>query len=224
MTPSLVVFDLFGTLLDISSLGSSVGTLLGEERADLLVERWRQKQIAYSFAISLMERYSDFDEITSLALDYSLASLELAPDEQVRKKLCDAWLELRAYPDATLALEALRSRGMRTAVLTNGTLETAKRALSNSGLDRLLHDVWSVDEVRRYKPARDVYRLAVLRSGFSANRIGFVSSNGWDATGAAAFGFRVVWCNRSGAPLETLPPAPAHVVTSLEEIIAVFGE
>ena len=219
-----VVFDLFGTLLDISSLSSVVGELVGAEHADSLVERWRQKQIAYSFAISLMERYNDFDELTSLALDYALASLNLTPHKDVRRRLCDAWLELRPYPDATLTLEALRSRGIRTAVLTNGTLETAKRALANCGLDKLLNDVWSVDEVRRFKPARDVYRLAVLRSGLSANRIGFVSSNGWDATGAAAFGFHVVWCNRSGAPLETLPPAPAHVVTSLEEIIAVFGE
>lgn len=223
MNVGAVVFDLFGTLLDISSLGSIVGTLLGSEHAGVLVERWRQKQISYAFAISLMERYSDFDEITALALDYSLAAMGLDPSAEVRRKLCDAWLELRPYPDATLALEALRSRDVRTAVLTNGTPATAKRVLANCGLDRLLNDVWSVDEVRKYKPARDVYRLAVLRSGLTANRIGFVSSNGWDATGAAAFGFRVAWCNRSGTPVETLPPTPAHVVTSLEEIIGIFA-
>lgn len=224
MNVDAVVFDLFGTLLDISSLGTIVGTLLGREHADGLVERWRQKQIAYAFSISLMDRHADFDEITALALDYSLSSLKLKPDRQVRRKLCDAWLELRPYPDATPALEALRSRSIRTAVLTNGTIATAKRALGYSGLDALLNDVWSIDEVQRYKPSPEVYALAEARLGALTDRIGFVSSNGWDATGAAAYGFRVVWCNRTGAPQETLPPPPQHVVSSLEEIVAIFGE
>ena len=223
MKVGAVVFDLFGTLLDISSLRTIVATLVGKEHAETLVARWREKQIAYAFAISLMGRYADFDELTSLALDYALAVLHISPQQEIRRKLCDAWLELRPYPDATLALEALRSRGVRTAVLTNGTLATAKRALANSSLDALLHDVWSVDEVRRYKPAREVYAIAVTHLGLSADRIGFVSSNGWDATGAAAFGFRVVWCNRSESPAETLPPPPAHSVTSLDAVADLFS-
>jgi 2-haloacid dehalogenase len=215
-----VVFDLFGTLLDISSLGEITASLLdkGPLEAAELVRRWRDKQIAYSFASSLMGRYRDFDDLTSRALDYALASAHLQPATAVRKKLCDAWLELRAYPDATLVLEALRSRGVRTAVLTNGTLATAKRALANSTLDTLLCDVWSVDEVRRYKPAPEVYALAVSRLDLRPAQIAFISSNGWDATGAAAFGFTVVWCNRHSAPSETLAPPPTHVVTSLESV------
>jgi 2-haloacid dehalogenase len=223
MSVGAVVFDLFGTLLDISSLSPIAATLLGAAHAPALVERWRQKQIAYAFAASLMNRYTDFDDITALALDYALASLQLNPERSVRAKLCDAWLELLPYPDATLALEALRSRGARTAVLTNGTLATAKRVLANSGLDELLDGVWSVDDVRRFKPAPEVYALASTRLALPPERIGFVSSNGWDATGAAAFGLRVVWCNRSGLPQETLPPAPGHVVTSLEAVPSLLA-
>jgi 2-haloacid dehalogenase len=224
MSVDAVVFDLFGTLLDITSLRTLVGTMLGKKNADNVVQRWRDKQIAYSFAATLMDRYDDFDVITARALDYTLSALEIEADAETRTKLCDGWLELRPYPDATLTLEALRSRGMRTCTLTNGTLATAKRALANTGLDSLLNDVWSVDEVRKFKPAPQVYAMACMRFGKQPSQIGFVSSNGWDATGAAAFGFQVVWCNRSGLPTETMPPAPTHIVTSLQEVVAIFGD
>lgn len=223
MIVDAVIFDLFGTLLNIASLRNVAATIVGADVAEQLVPRWRDKQISYSFAATLMNRFVDFDSITSLALDYSLASVGSAPDARARRALVDAWLSLEPHPDATLALEALRSRGVRCAVLTNGTLATAKRALASSGLDILLSDVWSVDEVRRFKPAPEVYAFARERIGSPAERVGFVSSNGWDATGAAAFGFRVIWCNRSGAPRETLPPEPAHVVTSLESLPQILG-
>jgi len=224
MSVQAVVFDLFGTLLDITSLRTLVATMFGKKGADALVQRWRDKQIAYSFAATLMDRYEDFDSITARALDYVLASLAIDADKDMRTKLCDGWLELRPYPDATLALEAFRSKGVRTAVLTNGTLATAKRALANTGLDSLLDHVWSVDEVRRFKPAPQVYAMASMRFGKQPSQIGFVSSNGWDATGAAAFGFTVAWCNRSGLPAETMPPSPSHIVTSLQEVVAIFGD
>lgn len=223
MIVDAVIFDLFGTLLDIASLRNIAATILGEEVAAQLVPRWRDKQIAYSFAATLMNRYVDFDAITSLALDYALASAGANLDARTRRTLADGWLSLQPHPDATLALEALRSRGVRCAVLTNGTLATAKRALANSGLDTLLSDVWSVDEVRRFKPAPEVYAFARSRLGVPAERIGFVSSNGWDATGAAAFGLRVIWCNRAGAPAETMPPEPAHIVSSLESLPQILG-
>jgi len=224
MSAEAVVFDLFGTLLDITSLRTLVGTLFGEKDADMIVQRWRDKQIAYSFAATLMDRYDDFDVLTARSLDYVLKSLAIDADAEMRTKLCEGWLELRPYPDATLALEALRSRGMRTAVLTNGTPATAKRALANTGLNSLLDEVWSVDEVRKFKPAPQVYAMACMRFGKQPAQIGFVSSNGWDATGAAAFGFQVAWCNRYGLPNETMPPAPAHIVTSLQEVVAIFGD
>jgi len=219
-----VVFDLFGTLLDITSLRTLVGNMIQKYNADEIVQRWRDKQIAYSFAATLMDRYEDFDTMTTRALDYVLAAMKIDAGNEIRTKLCEGWLELQAYPDATLALEALRSRRIRTAVLTNGTLATAKRALANSGLDALLDEVWSIDEVRKFKPSPQVYALACRRFGTQPGQIGFVSSNGWDATGAGAFGFTVAWCNRSGLPIETMPPPPAHVVTSLQEVVAIFAD
>ncbi|MGH7683157.1 MAG: haloacid dehalogenase type II, partial [Vulcanimicrobiaceae bacterium] len=165
MIVDAVIFDLFGTLLDIASLRHVAATILGDDAAAKVIPRWRDKQISYSFAATLMNRYVDFDTITSMALHYALAEAGVNLDSQKHRTLAEGWLSLRPYRDATLALEALRSRGVRCAVLTNGTLATAKRALANSGLDALLSDVWSVDEVRRFKPAPEVYAFARERLG-----------------------------------------------------------
>ncbi|MBV8073869.1 MAG: haloacid dehalogenase type II [Candidatus Eremiobacteraeota bacterium] len=219
----LVVFDLFGTLLDIASLSALAAPIVGAERADDFVRIWREKQIAYSFAASLMGRYEDFDTITRCALDYALASLGLAPTAAMRATLNEGWFELRPHPDATLGLEGLRSQRIRTAVLTNGTLGTAKRALANAGLAEFLDDVWSVDEIGIYKPSPRVYALVCERTGLQPARVAFVSSNGWDATGAAAFGFFVVWCNRRGVPAEAFGPPPAATVRTLDELAALVG-
>ena len=115
------VFDLFGTLLDIGSLAAFATPIVGAEHAGTLVGRWREKQLAYAFAASLMRRYEDFDAITARALDFALASLGISLDARARTTLCDGWLELRPYPDAISALESLRSRRLPAAVLTNGT-------------------------------------------------------------------------------------------------------
>lgn len=221
MKAEAVVFDLFGTLLDITSLAALAAPIVGAGDADAFVLRWRDKQISYSFAATLMQRYQDFDEITMHALDYALASLGLTTDRAGREALANGWLQLLPYPDAVSALEALRSRGIRTAVLTNGTAAMAKRALSNSGLDAYLGAVWSVDEVRAYKPSPAVYAIATARLMLEPRAIAFVSSNGWDATGAAAFGLRVIWCNRRELPRETLEPPPAHTIATLDELAAL---
>lgn len=216
MKKQAVVFDLFGTLLDITSLAAIAAPIVGAQDAEAFVARWRDKQISYAFASTLMQRYEDFDSITMHALDYALASFDLAIDRDGREALADGWLQLLPYLDAVSALEALRSRGIRTAVLTNGTPGTAKRALAKSGLDAYLDAVWSVDEVREYKPSPAVYGIATARLRLEPSAIAFVSSNGWDATGAAAFGLHVIWCNRRGLPPETLQPPPAHVVSTLD--------
>ncbi|MBV8150684.1 MAG: haloacid dehalogenase type II [Candidatus Eremiobacteraeota bacterium] len=222
MSVAAVVFDLFGTLLDIMSLGAIAAPIVGGDRAPALVARWREKQLAYAFTSTLADRYVDFDALTEHALDYALATLGVTLESAARARLVASWLELKAYPDSILALEALRSRGVRTAVLTNGTLSTAKRVLANSGADAYLDDVWSVEEVRRYKPSPEVYAIATRHLRAEPARIVFISSNGWDATGAAAFGFSVIWCNRGGLPNETFGPAPRYVVSTLADVPALL--
>ena len=123
-----------------------------------------------------------------------------------------------AYGDVAPALRALAACGVPLAVLTNGTPISADAALEHAGVRALLADVLSVDAVQAYKPDPRVYALATERFGCAPNDVVFVSSNGWDAWGAARFGFRVAWCNRHRNAPETMQPLPETTLAGLHEL------
>jgi 2-haloacid dehalogenase len=211
------VFDAYGTLFDIASPVAAHSRALGTD-ADTLVSLWRDKQLQYTWLRSLQGHYADFAQVTADALDFSLASLGRR-DLALRRQLLEAYERPTAYDDVRPTLEALRRRGQRTAVLSNGTPGWLASALRHNGLEGLFDAVLSVDTLQVYKPHPDVYALAAKELDLPAAAISFQSSNGWDANSAAAFGMRVVWCNRTGQPPEVLPAAPAHTVTSLAGLL-----
>lgn len=217
MTTEAIAFDLYGTLLDFTSLRERIYLLTGN--ASPFIETWRAKQLQYAFAASLMGRYLDFDTLTALAFDYAAALHRASVNPEERAALVGAWSELPAYPDVAPALAALRERGVRLAVLSNGTPSAIARAVDHAGIGRYFEALLSVDDVGAYKPSPEVYHMAVERFALPRERIGFVSSNGWDATGAAEFGFTVTWCNRSGLPPETFGAPPARIVASLADLV-----
>jgi 2-haloacid dehalogenase len=216
-----VVFDAYGTLLDFASAAERAGDALGD-RGRPLSDLWRRKQLEYTWLRSLMRRHVDFWQVTGESLDYALEALGIR-DPALRQRLMDLYLRLDAYPDVRGALETLRDRGMRLAVLSNGSPGMLDAAIRNARLDDLLDVVLSVEEVGTYKPSPEVYALAARQLDLLPGEIGFVSSNGWDAHGASAFGFRVAWCNRAGLPRERLPGAPEAELRSLTELAAFFA-
>ena len=213
--PAAFVFDAYGTLFDPMSVAWRAEALLPGHGADL-AKLWRTKQLEYTWLGSLMEARSDFGRVTEQALDYALAALTLPLDTTARRELVDAWLALAPYPDVvpTLARLAPRPRW----ILSNGTLAMLEPLVEASGLRPHLDGVLSVDAVDVYKPSPRVYALACERLALPPSRIGFVSSNGWDASGAKACGFTVWWVNRAGLPVERHGPAPDHIVGALDEI------
>ena len=110
-------------------------------------------------------------------------------------------------------LQRLRGAGLATAILSNGEPAMLRDGAESAGIDGLLDHILSVEEVGVFKPAAEVYLLATQRLGLPARKVAFVSSNGWDAHGAAWFGFQVYWANRAGAPHERLPGELAAVMT-----------
>jgi len=194
------VFDAYGTLLDVHAAVGRHTARLGE-RAGALSALWRAKQLEYSWILSQAGTYEDFWALTGRALDHALAVHGIA-DTGLRESLLSAYRRLDAYPDAVPALQALRSQGVATAILSNGEPGMLAEAVEASGLSPLLDVVLSVDPLHRYKPHPAVYALATERFRCQPHEIAFISSNAWDAYGAARFGFRVHWLNRSGQPVE----------------------
>ncbi len=210
------VFDAYGTLFDVHSAVGRHRARLGAA-ADAVSAAWRAKQLQYTWLRSLMHRWTDFAEVTADALDFALDEAGV-DDDTLRRDLLDAYRSLACYPEVAGVLDTLRGGGMRTAVLSNGSRKMLDAAVAGAGLARRLDAVLSVDEVRVYKPHPDVYRLACDRLGVRREAVCFLSSNAWDAAGAATFGFRVVWVNRFGQGRERLPDPPEVEVETLDPL------
>ena len=220
-----LVFDAYGTLFDVQSVATLAERLFSGQGA-ALSQLWRSKQLEYTWLQSLMlspmQRREDFAAITAHALDFSAEALHLPLTAAARHRLLDAYLDLSPYPDVATVLVTLAP--MPRLVLSNGTREMLELLAATTGLASHLDAVLSVDAAGVYKPSPRVYQLAVDHLKLLPPRIGFVSSNGWDAVGAKAFGLTVIWVNRAGAPLERHGPKPDAIIGSLAELPARIGK
>jgi 2-haloacid dehalogenase len=213
------VFDAYGTLFDVHSV-AALAEALAPGRGSALSQLWRTKQLEYTWLTSLMnpvgaERY-DFAKLTARALDYALASLGIDLGEASRAQLRDAYLMLSPFPDAAPALSALAPRPRW--ILSNGTLAMLEPLVRESGLAAHLDGVLSVDAAGIFKPSPRVYQLAVDRLQLAPSRIGFVSSNCWDAIGAKTFGFTTFWINRLQTPVDRHGEAPDEIIGTLADL------
>lgn len=212
---SAIVFDAYGTLFDVHSVAALANELFPGQ-GDALSQRWRAKQLEYSWTLSLMGRYEDFWNVTDHALTFACHALKLSCDASQHARLMDSYLRLSAFPEASAGLKQLSGRTL--AILSNGSPKMLASVVSSSGLSGVFKQVISVDEVRIYKPNPRVYRLATDKLGVQPSSVVFVSSNAWDVGGAKAFGFRTCWVNRDGAPPEELNLNADVVVRSLTEL------
>jgi len=210
------VFDAYGTLFDVHAAIARHRAEAGPE-AERFSEIWRGKQLEYSWTMTLAGHYVDFWTLTERALDYAFSRVP-SVDRALRPKLLEAYLKLDPFPDAAKALAELKSRGLRLAILSNGSPRMLDSAVQGSGIGRFLDAVFSVATVRAYKPRPEVYALVTDGLNVTAQEIVFVSSNRWDIMGAAAFGFRPVWVNRAGMHDEYPEWRPAQVVAGLSAI------
>jgi 2-haloacid dehalogenase len=210
------VFDAYGTLFDVHAAIARHRDAAGAE-AENFSQIWRMKQLEYTWTLTLAGHYIDFWTLTERALDYALARVP-SIDRSLREPLLEAYLKLEVFPDVRAALTDLKARGGRLAILSNGSPAMLASAVESAGLNALLDAVLSVDAVRAYKPRSDVYALATAHLGVSPQEIAFASSNRWDIMGAATFGFRTFWINRSEIPDEYEPFPPCRELRGLAEL------
>jgi len=215
------VFDAYGTLFDVNSAAEREQAALGDHWHPL-AELWRGKQLQYTWLRSLGGRHADFWQVTGEALDFAMESLGL-DDPALRERLMNLYLELDAYPEVGETLAQLKAAGFQLAILSNGSPAMLSAAVNNAGINTLLDAVLSVEEVGVFKTHPSVYQLAVDRLGVPAHEICFVSSNGWDAYSAKAFGLRVAWCNRFGQAAEHIPETPDWSILTLDGLHEIVG-
>lgn len=211
--PAAFVFDAYGTLFDVHSVQQR-GDAFWPGKGPQLSQLWRAKQLEYTWQRSLMRRYEPFSRVTRDALAYACGALGLALDASRSDALMAQYLRLELFADVREALARLQ--GHKLAILTNGSPDMIEPLVARSGL--VFDAVLSVDALKVYKPAPEVYQLAVDRLGVPPAQVGFVSSNCWDALGAKSFGFEVNWINRGGAPVDRLGFQPDRILKGLVEL------
>jgi 2-haloacid dehalogenase len=216
---SALVFDAYGTIFDVHSVGRLAESLFPGKGAAISAA-WRAKQLEYTWLRTLMGNYEDFNRVTRSSLEWALESLGIEADETVKRALADEYRKLTPFADARPALEKL-AEGRPLAILSNGYPEMLEAVVDHNGMRPIFRGgILSVHAAKRFKPDPAVYRIAEEALGVTRSLIGFVSSNGWDAAGAKSFGFRVYWVNRGAAPVERLGVRPDATIRDLGELVS----
>ncbi len=224
----IVVFDAYGTLFDVYSVGALAERLFPGQGA-ALTTLWRDKQLEYTRLITMSDsggtpgsrHYQSFEALTAASLRYCCQRLGLALPAEHEHQLMAQYAHLTAFPENLPVLKALRQRGLRTAILSNGNLEMLQPAVENAGMTHLLDAVLSVAPLRRFKTAPECYGLIFNTFAVAREEVLFVSSNAWDALGASWFGLTTLWVNRQQLPFEEIGPKPSYSGTTLEKVLEI---
>lgn len=225
-TPRAILFDAFGTLFDVYSVTAMAEQLYPGKGAEIAAI-WREKQIAYTWLRTLSGRHADFWQVTRDGLRFALKKLALPLDEATEKKLMSQYASLSAFPENLDALRALKTLGLPLGILSNGTPQMLDIAVKSAGMQSLFDHILSAESVRQYKTAAAVYGLGPAALGLPAAQILFVSSNAWDACGAAWFGYTTYWINRSGQPseeLDVVPHATGRLLTDVVDFVKLTSK
>jgi len=215
------VFDAYGTLFDVAAAAREAAAEPGRAAFAAVWQKvatdWRLKQLQYTWLRAVAGAHTDFWEVTQNGLDWALEACGL-DDPELRERLLALYFQLSAYPEVPMMLATLKEDGFATAILSNGEPKMLAGAVESAGVAGVLDDVLSVEGVGVFKPHASVYGLVGQRFGTAPDEVLFVSSNGWDAACATGYGFRTVWVNRAGEPMDRLPWRPAHVLRDLTTI------
>ena len=222
MTITICIFDAYGTLFDVAAAARRAASEPGREAfAKVWVKvatDWRLKQLQYTWLRAIMDAHTDFWEVTQNGLDYALEASDLSDDTELRERLLALYWELEAYEEVPQMLKDLKAAGLETGILSNGSPDMLSGAVKSAGLKAHFDAVLSVEDVGIFKPDPRIYQMVCDRFDCAPNEVLFVSSNGWDASGATKFGFQTVWVNRAGEPVDRLPWVPKNILKTLHSI------
>jgi len=211
------LFDAFGTLFNLDIPETEINDLANGHGSTLL-SIWRRKQLEYTWLKSMMDDYIPFHEVTKSALQFAMDSVG-ATDERLFEILMPIYEKPVCFPTVKPLLENLKSRGISTAILSNGTMPMLQAGVNNTGLNQLLDRILSVDTIKVYKPSPKVYQMALTNFKVTKQEVIFISGNQWDIAGASSFGLPTIWVNRKNGVPERLGHNGDAFVKSLAELM-----
>ncbi|WP_436514103.1 haloacid dehalogenase type II [Clostridium thermobutyricum] len=216
----ICVFDAYGTLFDVHSASKKYKDEIGELYNEFSI-LWRAKQLEYSFLSEIMDDYTDFIDITANSLDYACNTFKITSDK-LKINLMSSYMELSPYSEVIKTLLKFKEKGLKLVILTNGSYKMINNAVESSGLKNILDSVISVEEVKKFKPNKEVYKIITDKFNVHLKEVVFFSSNGWDIIGASKFGFNTIWINRFNKETEISKYTPDYIVSNLKEALNLF--
>ncbi|GAC1431270.1 MAG: haloacid dehalogenase type II [Ktedonobacteraceae bacterium] len=217
MTREALAFDMYGTLVDPLRIWTQLEQHL-PGNAVRAAEIWRQKQLEYTFRLTVMEQYEDFEQVTRKALDYALAAIGGQLSDEQKQQLMAQYNDLARFPDVQSGLEQLQAKGHTMVVFSNGSPAMLSAIMQAAQLEPYFQSFISVDEIKIYKPSPKVYQLVAHKVQRPIGEIRLISSNPFDIIGARNAGMQATWINRSQGLFDTLGERPTMVVATIEEL------
>ena len=218
MNTKAVVFDAYGTLFDVNSAAEKCKSKIGNEW-EAFANFWRTTQLEYTWLRSLMKRHKDFWQITEDSLEKSMKVFKI--DNSMKKELLDLYKVLSTYSEVKDVLEKLKSKRLKLSILSNGTPALLDELVTTNNLNNLFDDLFSIEEVKIYKPDSKVYELPVKKYNIKPNEITFLSANTWDVSGGGNFGYNSIWVNRNKSQFDILDYQPKNEIGNLSQLLDI---
>ena len=218
MNSKAIVFDAYGTLFDVNSAAEKCKHKIGD-KWEAFANFWRTTQLEYTWLRSLMNRHKDFWQITEDSLDKSMKVFNI--DKSMKNELLNLYKVLSPYPEVKEVLENLKNKNLKLAILSNGTPGLLNELVRTNDLSSLFDDLFSIEEVKIYKPDSKVYDLPVKKYKIKSNEITFLSANTWDVSGGGNYGYNSVWVNRNKSQFDNLDYQPKKEIGNLSQLLDI---
>ena len=216
--PKAIIFDAYGTLFDVNSAAEKSKNKIGD-KWEAFANYWRTTQLEYTWLRSLMHRHKDFWQITEDSLDKSMKIFNINKD--MKTELLNLYKKLSPFSEVKETLENLKKKEMKLSILSNGTPELLNTLVVSNNFDTIFDDIFSIEEVKIYKPDSTVYDLPVNKYKIKPNEIIFLSANTWDVSGGGNYGYNSVWVNRNNSVFDNLDYKPFKEIKSLQQLLDI---
>ncbi len=216
MKTTSVIFDAYGTLFDVNSAAKNCKDKIGDKWENF-ANFWRTTQLEYTWLRSLMKKHEDFWKITEDSLEKSMKVFNI--DKNLKNELLNLYKVLSPYPEVKDVLKALKKRNIKLAMLSNGTPSLLKELVQSNNLKDLFDDLFSIEEVKIYKPSSKVYDLPVIKYKIKPEEVTFLSANTWDVSGGGNYGYNAIWVNRNNAVFDYLDYKPKNEINNLTQLL-----
>ena len=216
MKTKAVIFDAYGTLFDVNSAAEKCKDKIGV-KWETFANFWRTTQLEYTWLRSLMKRHKNFWDITEDSLDKSMKVFNI--NKNMKNELLSLYKILSPYPEVREVLENLKKKNIKLAILSNGTPDLLNELVEKNKLNNLFDDLFSIEEVKIYKPDPSVYELPVKKYKIKSGEITFLSANTWDVSGGGNFGYNSIWVNRHNSVFDILDFEPKNEINNLTQLL-----